>query len=63
MNCIESAILSSDILSSDILERLPRAGDNAGFPVPVGAVSKHQKNRTKYRTKFNDSATHSLNNQ
>jgi hypothetical protein len=45
------------------LEWLPRAGDNAGFPVPVGAISKHQKNRIKYRIKFNDSVLHSLNNQ
>jgi len=59
MNCIESAILSSDIL-----ERLPCAGDNAGFPEPgIGAVSRHQKNRIKYRIKFNESALHSLNNQ
>lgn len=56
--------IESAILSPDILERLPCAGDNAGFPVPgVGAVSKHQKNRINYRIKFNDSATHSLNNQ
>jgi len=59
MNCIESTILSSYIL-----EWLPRAGDNAGFPVPgVGAVSKHQKNRTNYRIKFSDSSMYSLNNQ
>jgi hypothetical protein len=45
------------------LEWLHRAGDNAGFPAPVSAVSKRQKNRIKYRTKFNESATHSLNNQ
>jgi len=46
------------------LERLHRAGDNAGFPVSgVGAVSKHKKNRTNYRIKFNESAQRSLNNQ
>lgn len=46
------------------LERLHRTGDNVGFPEQVaGVVSKHRKNRTNYRIKFNESAHHSLNNQ
>lgn len=46
------------------LERLCRAGDNAGFPEPgVGVVYGRQKNRANYRIKFNESVLNSLNNQ
>jgi hypothetical protein len=51
--------VSSSTLSGFIAQAIMQ-----NLPVPgVGAVSKHQKNRTNYRIKFNDSALHSLNNQ
>jgi hypothetical protein len=51
---VSSSTLSSFIAQA-IIQNLPVSD--------VGAVSKHQKNRTNYRIKFNGSTTHSLNNQ